>query len=95
MEIRIEPHRGVNCATKKEVDLGQDRIFLDGQVVGYVGRKENSPIGLIFPRMRPEEEQAIEKAVKERYGGEAARKMSRPVPIPDEDEEDYDDADTV
>jgi len=39
MQVELKPHRGVHGATHREVDLGQDRIFVDGFCVGYVGRK--------------------------------------------------------
>ncbi len=83
MQIELRPHVGKNVATGLPVDLGQDRIFVDGQHVGYVGRKPDAPINLIFPQLPEDLKTAVQKAVTAKFGGQAAR-MAEPVQIPEE-----------
>jgi len=73
-------------ATKREVDLNQDRIYVDGRAVGYVARKPNAPINLVERGLGPEIHDAIRAAVQAKYGGQAER-LSEPIEIPPE----YDD----
>ena len=84
--IELRAHTGFNCATRREEDLGQDRILVDGQVVGYVGRKPGAPINLIYPKLPEVTKEEIRRAVIAKYGGEAQR-IAEPVELPDEDEE--------
>lgn len=85
--IELKPHIGKSLASRRDVDLGQDRIFLDGEVIGYVGRKPNSPINLIFHGLPEATKTAVQEAVQAKYGGSAA-KVSEPVPLPEEPSED-------
>lgn len=83
MQIELRPHRGVNLATRRETDLGQDRIFVDGVGVGYVARKPDAPINIVERGLGPDVHAAIGAAVQAKYGGQAAL-LSEPVEIPEE-----------
>jgi hypothetical protein len=83
MQVELRPHRGINLATKREQDLNQDKIYVEGQHVGYVGRKPNAPINLIERGLGPEIQMAIRDAVQAKYGGQAER-ISEPVEVPDD-----------
>jgi hypothetical protein len=83
MRILLQPMTAKNVATRKEIDTGQDRIFLDGQHVGYVRRKEDSPISLIVTDLSDEAKLAIDEAVRQQYGGDA-REIGQPVEIPED-----------
>jgi len=90
MQVVLTPHVGQHLATKKEVDLNQDRIFVDGNQVGFVARKPDSPICLLRPDFDQELKDAVEAAVRAKYGDQP-RKIAEPVPIPEEDLDDDDD----
>jgi hypothetical protein len=72
---------------KVEIDLNQDMIFCDGEHVGYVGRKPTSPICLIEHGLPEAKKDAIQAAVKAKYGGEPV-KVAEPMALP----EGFDDA---
>lgn len=82
-KIELRPHVGMDLATRQEVDLNQDRIYVDGRAVGYVGRKPDAPINLVRRGLGPVMYQEIQAAVLAKYGGKA-EKISEPVELPDE-----------
>jgi len=84
MKIELKPHFGIHCANRKEIDTGQDRIHVDGQHVGYVHRRIDSPITLIVRDLDVETKQTIQLAVLEKYGGEQ-RVVGEPIEIPTEE----------
>ena len=84
--IELKPHLGQHLATRREVDTGQDRIFHNGTVVGYVARKADAPINLIYHDLPEAVKEEIRTAVQAKYGG-AAEQVSEPVPLPEEYEE--------
>jgi hypothetical protein len=90
----LEAHTGVHCANGRVIDLNQDRIFQDGEVIGYVGRLPDSPINLIYPDVPEDVQQEVRAAVEAKYKG-AAQQISSPVEIPDDalDDTDADDLD--
>jgi len=83
MQIDLRPHVGKNVATKREIDLGQDRVFVDGELYGYVGRKPDAPILLIYADVPADTKDAIRAAVVAKYGGQAAT-IAEPVMVPEE-----------
>lgn len=83
MNIELRPHVGKSLASGRAIDLKQDRIFVDGQHVGYVGREVNAPINLIYHDMPEDHIEAIRNAVRGKYGG-TADKVAAPVPIGNE-----------
>lgn len=88
MQVELRPHIGKHCATGRQVDLGQDRIFVDGFHLGYVGRQPDAPINLIYPDVPEDQQQAIREAVRAKYGGQAERIAAPPVMPEDEGDED-------
>jgi len=84
MDVSLQPHTGTHLATRRTIDLGQDRIFVDGEDVGYVGRRPDAAINLIYPDLPEDTKAAIRQAVRAKYGG-AAERMAEPLPIPEED----------
>lgn len=82
MQIRLEKHVGKTVAGGGLVDLKQDRIFADGELVGYVGRKLGAPINLIM-RLPEEAQAAIRQAVDAQYGA-AERRVAMPPALPEE-----------
>jgi hypothetical protein len=90
MNIKLTPHLGKNVATKRLIDLGQDRIFVDDELYGYVGRKADAPIMLIYSAVPETIVQAIREAVTNKYGGTASQVAAPPV-MPEDVDEDADD----
>lgn len=45
--IELKQHAGINLATGAEENLSQDRIFVDGRHVGYVGHRTGDYVQLI------------------------------------------------
>ena len=94
VQVLLKPHIGRSLRRNTEIDLNQDMIFCDGEHVGYVGRKPTSPICLIEHSLPESKKDAIQAAVKGKYGGEAV-KIAEPIPLPDElletDEDDEED----
>lgn len=85
--IELKPHVGQHLATRQEVDLGQDRIFHNGTVVGYVARKPDAPINLIYHDLPESVKEEIRQAVQAKFGGTAER-VSEPIPLPEDDADD-------
>lgn len=81
--IELRPHVGKSMASGRVIDLQQDRIFVDGQHVGYVARQAGAPINLIYPDIPEDHIESIRGAVAAKYGG-AADKVAAPVPIGNE-----------
>lgn len=92
--IELRPHVGHNTARNCEEDLGQDRIYVDGQAVGYVGREPNAHILMAVPYVSPVVRDAITAAVREKYGGTQAG-INCPPELPDtlDDDDDFDEED--
>ena len=82
MNIELRPHVGKSMASGRVIDLQQDRIFVDGQHVGYVARQAGAPINLIYPDIPEDHIESIRGAVAAKYGG-AANKVAAPVAIAD------------
>lgn len=80
MKIELQPHRGKHIVTRQEVDLGQDRIFLNGLMVGYVSRKPGAPVCLI-ERLNAETQAAIKAYVAKERGAEPS-KVAMPPAVP-------------
>lgn len=93
MQVELRPHIGGHMVTGQPVDLRQDRIFVDGQHVGYVGRSPDAPINLIVSAPPEELTAAVREAVAAKYGP-GTRALSAPPAIGDVVEQDPDD-DTV
>jgi hypothetical protein len=92
VQVLLKPHIGISISRKKEVDLQQDLIFCDGEHVGYVGRKATSPICLTEHGLPEAKKDAIQAAVKAKFGGEPV-KVAEPMALPEgfgEDETDED-----
>jgi len=68
--IAFVPHVGMNLATGESEDLKQDRIFVDGLHVGYVGHEPGSYIQLIKPVSEVEQTE-IEARLLARHGKES------------------------
>jgi hypothetical protein len=81
--ITLQAHVGTNIATKVPCDLKQDRIFLDGKLIGYVGRRPEQPINLIVRDLPEEVTGEIRTAVAGKYG-DKNRKLVQPPAIPPE-----------
>jgi hypothetical protein len=76
MKIELRPHTGLDVRTRREVTLPQDRIFLDGQAVGFVGHKPGDPVCLT--ERFPEETQAAIAAHVAQIRGVPPRKVAMP-----------------
>ena len=82
VQVLLKPHLGISIARKKEVDLQQDMIFCDNEHVGYVGRKPTSPICLIEHGLPEAKKDAIQAAVRAKYGGDPV-KVAEPMALPE------------
>lgn len=47
MQIKLEPHVGTHLVTGKEITHAQDRVFIDGQFVGYLQHGDPLILSLI------------------------------------------------
>ena len=82
VQVLLKPHIGTSLKRKTEIDLNQDMIFCDGEHVGYVGRKPTSPICLIEHGLPEAKKDAIQAAVKAKYGGDPV-KVAEPMALPE------------
>lgn len=62
MIVELKPHEGRCVRTGQPVRIPQDRVFVDGEAVGYVSHKANSKICLVR-RFSPWEVVEIEQQV--------------------------------
>lgn len=62
MIVDLKPHNGRCLRTGKPIRIPQDRIFVDGEAVGYLAHKPGSKICLIR-RFSPWEVAEIEKQI--------------------------------
>jgi hypothetical protein len=81
--ITLESHIGINIATKLPVELKQDRIYLDGKHVGYVGWQPGAPINLIVRGLPAAIVDDVRAAVAAKHGA-GERKLAVPPEIPAE-----------
>lgn len=91
MKVTLKPHVGTHLATRQQVDLGQDEIYVDGEHYGYVVRKPGSPINLIKPRVPDNVRAAIADAVSAKLGRASRIAMPLDIQIPTDTGEDLDD----
>lgn len=81
--VVLQEHVGINISTRRPVSLKQDRIFLDGKHVGYVGWQPGAPINLVVRDLSPSTMESIRTAVAEKLGA-GDRKLVIPPEIPEE-----------
>lgn len=93
--VEIRPHVGTNLASGRQVDLGQERVYVDGRVIGYLSRRRGPQPRLVLIRTVPAADLvAAVEAVGAAYGSKV-RVFGRAPDIPAEflqevDEEDDD-----
>jgi hypothetical protein len=94
MLIQLQPHVGKRLSDSVQIDLKQDRIFVDGQHVGYLARVPDAPINLVVRDLPEATSAAIRQAVQSKYGG-AALKLVVPPEVPEDEaaDDDYDEYD--
>ncbi len=92
VKVELKPHMGVAMVRGREVAraLPQQRVFVEGDFVGYVSDTPGRPFCATVPEkdLLPEEIEAINQAIAKHHGGIKPPEM---VSVPTED----DDADSV
>lgn len=63
MDVEVKPHRGIDVATKKEVDCGVYQIRIDGDLAGFIGYHEGAR-PMMLERRSPLELREIERKVR-------------------------------
>lgn len=90
MFVSFEPHTGIDRRTGLPIDFGQDRVFVDGVEVGFIGRKPGSPMNFIV-RADGTVKAAVVAAIVQRWR-RAPAKVSMPPEMPAELNTDWTDA---
>lgn len=79
MQVTFEPHVGQNVFTGEKVEHDQYYVRIDGKQVGYVGKKQGSPVNFIR-KMLSAELAAVKEVVKRDLGWDPHLQQKLEVP---------------